>query len=475
MEFLQPYAGCTVLVHEDAKPICNPYLVNGIYAGKKGEVIRAIPPSCQVKLAYEKSFYKPIFKMTDVDLIGFPQVSSLVQSVIKSVVAGSGSVPPSSASSIGDAFKPRASVTDEGVATGGCWAVCFQKLGIIPWEVPDKIDGICDTASWPSFWSRDVDFLPILEYTQKICNDISYFYHDTFCRVTADDYFKEALNIDCLPAHIPSDFNGFLGLLRKKFGDKLFPVLAQGFPALVTFMKPYIDRAFKNNAYIIAPTYDPEDERYEEAVTLPVSATMALDAKADTFPTDFEARGYRRGKTWPMEVVNQVFNDYGYYLQTLNKGEYLQQVNSTDINDVDMFIINGISNDCFLAAKNDISKCDGKCTGTYMGIETDCKKKNCKWKRPYIPDTVGDNPRDGPHNWQHVAAIKKGKVFMKHTQWPLSCLHLDEYFTDNDGKRYYPKGFFYRIDKVYAVKKKDRDKKRSVAGPSGTTKQQRVA
>jgi len=156
-----------------------------------------------------------------------------------------------------------------------------------------------------------------------------------------------------------------------------------------------------------------------------------------------------------MVVINQLFNDYGYYLQTVNKNEDLHRVDACDFNDKDMFIINGIANDCFLAADKDVSKCEGKCAGTYMNDKkVDCKKKSCKWKRPYTPETEGDTPRANPHNWQHVVAVKNGKLCGKHAHWSLKWLHLDDFVTGRNGKRLYPTGFFYRIDKVYMVKKR---------------------
>ena len=102
-------------------------------------------------------------------------------------------------------------------------------------------------------------------------------------------------------------------------------------------------------------------------------------------------------------------------------------VPATELNSTDLFLIDGVAND------------------RYLQGETEEKGT---WVQPYELDDSSDNPRDNPRNWQHVIAVKGGKLCRTYTNVSMKWLHL------LNGKPDPEKGFFIRIDKVYKLTRK---------------------
>ena len=89
-------------------------------------------------------------------------------------------------------------------------------------------------------------------------------------------------------------------------------------------------------------------------------------------------------------------------------------------------------------------------TGSYLvdGLANDRYQVGDKWVEPYELNSPDDNPRDNPRDWQHVVAIKNGKIMRTYNSIKMKWLHLD-----SDGQPDLNKGFFRRIDRVYRVSK----------------------
>ena len=86
---------------------------------------------------------------------------------------------------------------------------------------------------------------------------------------------------------------------------------------------------------------------------------------------------------------------------------------------------------------------------------------------PYERDDEHDNPRDNPRNWQHVIAVKDGKLCRTYSQVSMKWLHLV------DGKPGPEKGFFIRIDKVYKITPRASKRAKDAAG--GASKKRRAS
>ena len=162
-------------------------------------------------------------------------------------------------------------------------------------------------------------------------------------------------------------------------------------------------------------------------------AVAALDAQRDDWESwtgpgrlreDQKCDAFlgKRGETWHRQIIKRTVLAAGYHFNI---------VPATELNSTDMFLIDGVANDRYLQGETE---------------------KKGKWVEPYELDDPGDNPRDNPRNWQHVIAVKGGKLCRTYTNVSMRWLHLD------NGKPDPETGFFIRIDKVYKLTEKPTDK-----------------
>jgi len=146
------------------------------------------------------------------------------------------------------------------------------------------------------------------------------------------------------------------------------------------------------------------------------AAVEALDQQRDNWTRirgDFRQDTFlgTRGSSWHRQIIQRTVIAAGFDFRLTSVCE---------MNKTDSYLVDGLANDRYLVGN--------------------------KWVQPYELDYPEDNPRDDPHNWQHIIAIKKGKIMRTYNSIEMDWLHLD-----SEGKPDPETGFFRKIDRVYRI------------------------